>query len=442
MKKKWIKIGSKNSSFLARYNAVYDCINCFMKKIVGMPYLLDDYKYIDSTHYSDSSYFTQLEKLYDNIYKNIGGIDAYIILRKNNFRKNFKKIKHCLSTVDMEISEKELNRIFLDAYNIYAQASSFLGIGTLYTDFLSRKLKKKFAKDYFSFNFGARTKISKYTKELYKISRIKNRPLRNKKIDELLKEYYWLGSFFLIGKRLNKNDILQSIKSLPERKIIKKDKIKLPQDPLIEEIIKLSQDRNKEVEEFMRIEYFFIKLLNIISERIKIDFESIIYMSPQEISDCLLNQSFIPKLKIKKRKKLFGFLIQNGKVMEYCGKKAEFLREDRESKSNVVNLRGVTACLFKKNVRGSVRIIKSYKDMKRFKKGEILVTKMTTPNYIQAIYKSKAIITDDGGLTCHAAIISRELKIPCVIGTKIATKVLKDGDRVEVNADKGVVKKI
>ena len=56
--------------------------------------------------------------------------------------------------------------------------------------------------------------------------------------------------------------------------------------------------------------------------------------------------------------------------------------------------------------------------------------------------KAAAIVTDDGGLTCHAAIVARELKTPCVVGTKIATKVLKDGDMVEVDANKGIVKKI
>jgi len=67
---------------------------------------------------------------------------------------------------------------------------------------------------------------------------------------------------------------------------------------------------------------------------------------------------------------------------------------------------------------------------------------MTNPNMMPLIRKAKAIITDEGGITCHAAIISRELNIPCIIGTKIATKVLKDGDRVEVDADKGIVRKL
>jgi len=55
---------------------------------------------------------------------------------------------------------------------------------------------------------------------------------------------------------------------------------------------------------------------------------------------------------------------------------------------------------------------------------------------------AKAFVTDEGGIVCHAAIIARELKVPCIIGTKFATQIFKDGDMVEVDADKGIVKKI
>jgi phosphohistidine swiveling domain-containing protein len=89
---------------------------------------------------------------------------------------------------------------------------------------------------------------------------------------------------------------------------------------------------------------------------------------------------------------------------------------------------------------GRVRIIKSVKTLSSFKKGEILVTSMTRPEFMTAIKKAAAIITDEGGLTCHAAIIARELNIPAVIGTKIATKVLRDGDWVEVKANHGIIK--
>ena len=67
---------------------------------------------------------------------------------------------------------------------------------------------------------------------------------------------------------------------------------------------------------------------------------------------------------------------------------------------------------------------------------------MTRPELVPAMKKAAAIVTDEGGLTSHAAIVSRELGIPCVVGTKISTKIFKDGDLVEVNANHGSVRKI
>ena len=82
----------------------------------------------------------------------------------------------------------------------------------------------------------------------------------------------------------------------------------------------------------------------------------------------------------------------------------------------------------------------SVREISKMKQGDILVTTMTSPEFVIAMKKASAIVTDQGGLTSHAAIVSRELKIPCIIGTKIATKVLKDGQLVEVNANHGWVK--
>ncbi|MDD5295174.1 MAG: PEP-utilizing enzyme, partial [Patescibacteria group bacterium] len=92
--------------------------------------------------------------------------------------------------------------------------------------------------------------------------------------------------------------------------------------------------------------------------------------------------------------------------------------------------------------KGEVAIINAPEDMKKMKAGNILVSFSTNPNLMPAIRQAAAILTDEGGLTCHAAIVSRELGIPCVVGTKIATQVLKDRDRVEVDANKGVIKKL
>lgn len=100
-------------------------------------------------------------------------------------------------------------------------------------------------------------------------------------------------------------------------------------------------------------------------------------------------------------------------------------------------IRGVVAS--KGKTRGVVRILKYRSQIGDLLEGEVLVTEMTTPDYLPAMQKAAAIITNEGGITSHAAIISRELGKPCVVGTKNATTVLKNGDSVEVDADNGVI---
>jgi len=92
---------------------------------------------------------------------------------------------------------------------------------------------------------------------------------------------------------------------------------------------------------------------------------------------------------------------------------------------------------------GVVHVIDDPKDIDQFKKGEILVTLMTSPDWVPAMKKAAAIVTNNGGMTCHAAIVSREMQIPCIVGTKskkvAATDVFKTGDVVTVDATNGIV---
>ncbi len=137
----------------------------------------------------------------------------------------------------------------------------------------------------------------------------------------------------------------------------------------------------------------------------------------------------------------------DGRVWLVSGKQAhnfyqkKVIKEKRVKKNEInKELKGACACSGK--ARGVVRLVNLAVDMTKMNYGDILVSTATTPAIVAAMKKASAIVTDEGGLTCHAAIVSRELHIPCVIGTKIATQVLNDGDLVEVEADKGVVKKI
>lgn len=89
--------------------------------------------------------------------------------------------------------------------------------------------------------------------------------------------------------------------------------------------------------------------------------------------------------------------------------------------------------------QGRVKIVHNYNDTKNFQEGDILIAVMTDPTMVIMMSKAAAIVTDIGGLTCHAAIVSREMGIPCVVATKSATKNLKNGMEIFVDGDKGEI---
>ena len=108
-----------------------------------------------------------------------------------------------------------------------------------------------------------------------------------------------------------------------------------------------------------------------------------------------------------------------------------------EKKSKII-LKGTGASAGE--VEGIVKVIKSLDySSSEFEEGDILVTRITNPSMIMIMTKAVAIVTDIGGLTSHPAIVSRELGIPCVVGTKEATKVLKNGMKIKVDGKKGVI---
>ena len=152
----------------------------------------------------------------------------------------------------------------------------------------------------------------------------------------------------------------------------------------------------------------------------------------------------VPVKLIERRKNEGVFLLMSdGSIHVNLLKDYEYIKEILNSfylkQNNKEDIRGSPA--FKGIVKGVVRIVFDPKE-EIFKEGEILVTGMTRPEFVPYMKKALGIITDEGGITCHAAIISREIKKPCVVGTKYATKFLKTGDLIELDANKGIVKKL
>lgn len=179
-----------------------------------------------------------------------------------------------------------------------------------------------------------------------------------------------------------------------------------------------------------------------ICQKYKTSLEEIMYYLPNEFLELLKEKKKIEKKILEDRRRYYVLYLQNGKIKFYTGKQARDI-EKRElpKEDKFLNVKEINGQIASRGfIKGKVRIVNSKSQMKKMKKGEILVSIMTTPRLIPAVKKAIAIVTDEGGITCHAAIVSRELRIPCIIGTKIATKILKDGDLVEVDANKGIVK--
>ncbi|MFZ2190372.1 MAG: PEP-utilizing enzyme [Candidatus Magasanikiibacteriota bacterium] len=210
----------------------------------------------------------------------------------------------------------------------------------------------------------------------------------------------------------------------------------------------LSKKKKKDLSRLRGMSYFedvdnkFLpKLFKEIGKRKTADSHLLYQASPEEL--LVLLKSGRNKNKIwNERKKFSAVLLNKGKINIFTGRRAEKISNKCEvenllTKDTIVSGR----VAFSGVVKGKVVVAYKKKDLDK-KHDIILVTPMTTIGFVPYLKNVKAIVTDEGGIACHASIISRELKIPCIIGTKIATKVFKDGDLVEVDAEKGIVKKL
>ena len=188
---------------------------------------------------------------------------------------------------------------------------------------------------------------------------------------------------------------------------------------------------------------FYLKPLMIeIARRGNISIAQLAMMLPNEIETLILNKKLPKSVNFNDRKMEAIFWLDNCSYKYVFGNQAKKLismqlSEVVEEKFIDV-IKGTTASLGN-TVRGRVRILEK-SDLRKFQKGEILVAVMTSPEFVPAMHKARAIVTDEGGVLCHAAIVSREMDKPCIIGTKTATRFLKSGDLVEVDTAKGSVR--
>ncbi|MBI5389081.1 hypothetical protein HZB01_01745 [Candidatus Woesearchaeota archaeon] len=275
-------------------------------------------------------------------------------------------------------------------------------------------------------------------------------------------KFHWIQNNYYTVKRLSAENFYDELRvllgkiSIPphtflakkidekEQLLAEKEKLlSLYEDDYPKQVIKTARLFSKWKDErkagVYRGMYFFDLFLEEISNRSRYKKQDLFFALPDELAKIISGEDLHEAFKQRKKQVFFavtpaGFFIASGIEAD-----AYFACLKPGSHAST-EMRGVCAC--KGKAQGRVRIIRNAHDMSQFQVGEILVTNQTTPEFVPVMKKAAAIITEQGGITSHAAVIARELKVPCIIGTKIATSALQTGESVLVDAEKGIVRRL
>lgn len=287
----------------------------------------------------------------------------------------------------------------------------------------------------------------------------------SQKAEEYLKKYSWMNTFVLLPiEPLTLNELIEKIKKTIVEKSIEtyqlQEKKKVENDEISKKILKIIE-KDKEllatIEEIKNIGWVLTwsvetslhtladlqPFFKLIAKQLGISYSHLIHLTSGEIVEILGGNIDLKEARLKEREKGYFFMMEKGIQKMAIGDEGKLISEWVEKNlnnvdENITELKGQSAC--SGHVKGKVRIALIAKDSYKLKDGEILVCAMTSPDYVPAMKRASAIITDEGGLLSHAAIMSREFGKPCIIGMKIATRVLKDGNLIDVNANEGTIK--
>lgn len=287
--------------------------------------------------------------------------------------------------------------------------------------------------------------------------------------------YFWIQNNYKEAKQVKVDDFLQSLQEVFKTKTLKevnkemhylenKSRILVAKRKIAYKKYRVSkktkdffalvrllstwQDRRKE--SVQKILASVDKIFGRISKEHQINKQTLKEYFPEELSRLIIQGKKVTNNNLEKRKKIlfYSYLDKFGRIKkeifygpQVFAAKKYFQRYNAIAKDG--NLKGFVASRGKNQdiISGKVRVVLHAKGA-RLKVGEILVTGMTRPEFVPLMKRAKAIITNEGGITTHAAIVSRELKKPCIIGTKIATQVLKNGDRIQLNLQTGLIEKL
>ncbi|MDR2580071.1 MAG: hypothetical protein LBC85_03650 [Fibromonadaceae bacterium] len=271
----------------------------------------------------------------------------------------------------------------------------------------------------------------------------------NALIDEHLEKYSWLATYRYIGEGWTETDVISSIgkhlgecqkklddlSSESKMRITKLNEIKTI-NTTISYILRIAQDyaylRTYRMDAVIEGDYRLRPMFLEIGKQLGMEYNDLIYLTHNEILALLNGKKTNFAIKIKKRKEFFStYLVNESEIYVFEGLENKFdISEMEVSPDSIV---GTVAKMGR--VKGTAKVIKSAQELGKINEGDIIVTPMTTIDMAIVLQKCSGIITEYGGIACHAAQLSREFNVPCIIGTETATKILKDGDVVEIIAE-------
>ena len=389
---------------------------------------------------------------------------TYFVIEKQSLQliKTAENISKDIENLSNEDCIKRLKAFFEE----YQKTLGLIGIPTI-IDLTIEPILKKYLKEsniedidnVFSV-LVVSEKIIDTNMERYDLLNISLKQKDGFNISELIEvheyKYGWLHSTLFLGEQYTKDTILRELNSITDPKN-DLEKLKTERKAHIETAEKIiesiASDEGKKIARLLqksvyirtaRLEWlnqscFIIKpFLILVAKKIGVSFEDLIYFLPEEIY-LSLGGIDIDKNLIKERQKGYALISdENYDCSLFVNDELEKIKKQYNKKAERTTvIKGLVAC--KGKVIGRVVIVKDRSEISKIKENDVLVTALTTPDFIAGMRKSSAIITDLGGMTSHAAIVARELKKPCIVGTKNATKILKDGDVVEVDAINGII---
>jgi phosphoenolpyruvate synthase/pyruvate phosphate dikinase len=267
------------------------------------------------------------------------------------------------------------------------------------------------------------------------------------------KKYFWLQNSYAGAEILDENFFAERKKTTEQidlkhkiSKVVSAKRDVIKKYDLPETVVAMSdaiwrsaiwQDRRKELS--LLTFHYKRKLLERASEVLHTPLEILEQYSSKEVLQLIDNPSQTPLQIVN----YVGVKLAKGSL-DKCdwdtARRAWELYAKDKAEEGATSVKGTIACTGDvETLRGVVRIVHDPKQAKDFTEGDILVTPMTSPDFVFVMRKASAIITDTGGITSHAAIVSRELNKPCIIGTRNATSVFKDGDGIVLDMQKGIV---